>query len=319
MDPRLPFVAESSLSIGPYVIGGAGTPPVSFDASRYVNTFRTPIEVRELSIVVESRGASGNEVAAPNITYLSMKLGRHFMTDGFVPISVLAPYKLSAGGNSSYSETYPIDAASGGLAAVYLRRMLFPTPLILKPGEAFGFQARIPSIPLLINDAVSTTILVRIAMIGRFLTANDRIPATNRVPMISFVEMTQAKRMSFETDLRNPLDAELDVHHLILSPWYRQTSTGAAYDIEDFNGNGTVGVGSTLALRFPHGELINSDADLIPLREIFSPMHVCPIKFTLPRASRIQASLGANASEVVGQALPTAYQIALFGTREEAL
>lgn len=322
MDPRLPFVSSSSVTISNYSLSGAGSAPVSFDSSKFMNTYRVPIEIRELSIVTEYTriDMAAGIISAPNHLYLSMKVGRHFMTDNFVPIAVIAPYKVDAGRGDSAnsftsSESYLIGAAT--FSSVSVRRLLFPSPIVLRPGQGFGFQTMIPAQAGFAGSPASLNATVKIAMIGRYLSRTDSIPSKTQIPMISFVELSQASRFSDETELRNPLDSTLRVHHLIQSRWNASADGGSTFAADFAFGLPAINtIPPTLALRFPNGDPLLPDVSVFPTNAVFSQMNVVPIRFDMPRACRIQATLGQpSAAESTAQF----YQISLFGTREESL
>lgn len=298
MTPRLPYVSEASIALGLYSLNGAGTPPVAFDATKLMNTFRVPIEVSELTFMTLETGSVADILP---LMQVSIKLGRQSITDDFVPLFTIAPYKVT------YGDSYVSSAAGHTTASI--RRLMFPKPIVLAPGQGFGIQARIPAVTDLAASALTSNATVKVGMIGRLLTETDRLPSVNLLPIISAVELSQSHRRSLEMELRNPLTKAIDVRRLVYGPWDYSVDAVFAHFSSLEN------TAATITLRYPNGDLLTPDADLLPRREMFSPVQVCPIRFKLEGGARLDASVSA-ATEA---GTKSHFQIALFGTREEAL
>jgi hypothetical protein len=306
------IVSSASVNLN-FVSGGSFSgAQAQFDAAKLINTWRVPIEVRELRVMIEAR-ATRRIFPSPWIN-LEMKLGRHYLTDGRVPISIMAPYRTFDefdGGTFQFDNTTIVEGVSQ-------RRIIFPKPLVLPPGLGFMASASLPPTDFFTTSLfnVDFAAVVHLSMIGRLFSRGDRVPRTNDVPIISHVTLTQSKLQSFETDLRNPLSDRIRVHRMIgakIRSRGDDVNMSAEAWFEDSND-----VTNSIDIRFPDG----SAASEMPIEfaSLFGQCRVWPASFDMDPSARIRAKIPALATEVGGDAVyRTGYQIALFGTRPEVI
>lgn len=283
---RLPFVKTATVSL--QISPGFTASVAQFDAAALMNTLRTPVEVREIRIMVNGSFSS------PQFVYLEGKFGKDYITDGLVPISVVAPYRIQSDVIDSYIDNVGgPDIASGAS----VRRIILPKPLFVPPGRGFNFTASISADKMIGVGATTATVYVTIAIVGRYLSEWDAAPKFNDVPMISSVMLTTAKPASLETDLRNPLSKDLRVRWFIgaIAPSARNTPAGA-----------------TLEVKFPDSSPASEDP-IDFTRELFGQMRVWPASTILPANSRVRTRIVGLTNTQFG------YQVALFGTRPEVV
>jgi hypothetical protein len=311
MDPRTPVAFGTSARCS-FVSGAFNPVSVPFDSSKLLNTYRTPIEVREILVNTITYSYDG-KVDASYLTYLEGKFGQNYITDGPTPIALLSPHKVDATGQGDIHLIENSDPVY-----VACRRIILPKPLYLPSGKGFSFVASIQ--PSEFTTKINTLgynfdVDVFVGIVGRFLTASDPRPKSNLVPMFSHAEMTQNRRISIETELRNPLTKPLRVKRLIgVSPRWG-TVPGSMINV---NGYESYSTGTEIEFKLPDGSPLSEDA-IDFKRGIFGQMRVMPCDFELPANSRIRAQIGVNASENGGIAGIIGYQVALFGTREEMI
>lgn len=309
--PRLPLIRSSTASVSFRGATFAGTPPAPFDSQELMNTFRVPFEVRDIVVTVDATPVIPTIANVAPFIFIEGRFGQHYITDGHVPISLLAPYKVAS--EVGLFPTSMVEIGPGGLYEFFAtRRIHLPKPIVVPPGMGFVFNVRIPQQELLtkaIADGVGDwDANVYLSLVGRTLDARDPIPKTNVLPFISHTILSQTTPRSIETNLRNPLTKPIDVKHFI--------GVRVAEDVSGFPATAetSVGNGTTISLRFPDTSLASeSPADVIGAE--FGQMRIWPSRFAMPENSRIIATLSPNAAEATG----TVYEIGLFGTREEAI
>lgn len=298
---RIPFVKTATVSLR--ISSGFTASVAQFDAAALMNVLRTPVEVREIRIMVDTRPdlSAGGSVDATGFVYLEGKFGRDYITDGQVPISVVAPYRLQSDLIDSYRDSI------GGFDVtpnVSVRRIILPKPLFVPPGKGFNFTASISADKMITTTTLGATVYITIAIVGRYLAPNDPAPKFNDVPMISSVMLTTAKVASLETDLRNPLSKDLRVRWFIGAV---QSNSGARYIPIT-----TAASGVTFEAKFPDSSPASEDP-IDFTRELFGQMRVWPANMILPANQRIRTRIIGLANTQLG------YQVALFGTRPEVV
>lgn len=303
-----PFIMSSSVSLA-YVSGGSfGGVAVPFDTSKFVNGYKLPVEIREIRIMLASRTTNAVLLATP-VVCLDMKLGRYQMTDGAVPVSILSPYRVSDDPQTDTSRFEINDA--GQVESISFRRLVLPKPIILVPGAGFSAISSIPMNELLNTARFDTafTAVVNLTFVGRFMPCAAKNQSTNSIPIISHTQLSQTKRVSAETELRNPLGVPIRVHRVIgarvISDPFTQTLAPSFASLD-----------ASIDLRFPDNTASAETPADFP--RIFGQSRAWPVSFDMPAAARIRAQIGSNATEAL-DATFAAYQIALFGTREEAI
>lgn len=298
---RIPFVKTATVSLR--ISSGFTASMAQFDAAALMNVLRTPVEVREIRVMVDTRpdAAGGGAVDASGFVYLEGKFGKDYITDGQVPISVVAPYRLQSDLIDSYRDNI------GGFDVtdtVSVRRVILPKPLFVLPGKGFNFTASISSDKMITTTTRAATVYVTIAIVGRYLAPNDPHPKFNDVPLISSVMLTTVKTASLETDLGNPLEKDLRVRWLSGAV---QLNTGNRY-----TPNPTAASGVTIEAKFPDSSPASEDP-IDFTRELFGQMRVWPANTILPANTRIRARVIGLTNAQLG------YQVALFGTRPEVV
>lgn len=306
MNPGNPFVTVSTVSI-PFVAGVFGSPSVQFDVSKLSNVWRMPIELREIRFLLETRSVVS--IAASPVVHVEMKFGKSYMTDGPVPISILAQHAVLDDSLSGIQ----IDATPT-LDSISRRRIVLPKPMIMLPGKSVLATASIPPNPFMTAARFNTAFVARlhIALVGRFLPDGSRLPEVNHVPIISHVELTQERRISLEDDFRNPLATPIQIHRVIgervrssptiLRPVYAIAAVPQ----------------SSISFRFPNAET----ASELPagFENVFSQNRVWPAKFDLGPSDRVRVQIEANSAETPpADGTFFGYQVAMIGTRVEAI
>jgi hypothetical protein len=166
--------AQHSLTPGSYT-------PVVLDSGRLANTYRDPIEIRELRISTYVAHAA-NDVAygAAGMIDFTLSLGRHPITNGAVPLGVVfSPFynePVETGGTADPAAT-KIASASG-------QRWRFDSPFILPPGASFGGALALNPVYTII-DATVSALHVTVTAVGRFVPGATWAGRPQPVPYLS--------------------------------------------------------------------------------------------------------------------------------------
>lgn len=306
---RIPFAVSDSVRLS-YVAASFAGAQAQFDSAKFKNTYRVPIEVsviRVLIVPLPSELITGDLRPIPFIR-LEAKLGNDYMTDGPVPVSVLAPYRI-------WEETLEDYPRTNDFSEISMRSIFLPRPLFLKPGSGFNLIASIPNDEFTASFPTDFDVDVYVSIIGRFLAPGDKIPEMHHVPMVSFVQLSQGtKRVSVETDLRNPLTKTIQVHRLVGSrPRARALASEELIDAWENDGGGSFYVPTELDVRFPDGTAMTEIP--IAFEHVFGQLRTWPAPFELGPNERIRAQINRN----TGEPARCGYQIALFATRPEVV
>jgi hypothetical protein len=305
---RNPFASSTEATIAftapGATFGGART---QIDPSPLTNTFRMPIEIREIHVLIRTEYGINSLLTAAQSIYIDAKFGKHSITDGPVPLDVVAPFKVS-------EDNFGINQVSATTATrAERRRIVLPKPLIVLPGMGFNAVLTIPPNEFLATFDTTFTSIVTITMIGRFLSPADKLPEFNDVPMISHVQLSQTHRVSLENELQNPLTGPIKVHRMMGSVFYQQTIGGGS----DFIRTLWESRGTTIQLHFPDSEVMSED--FVEFPRLFGQCRLWPNGiFEMPGNTRIRAEISLNALDTTETA-NTGYHVSLFGTRQEAL
>ncbi|HSN69531.1 MAG TPA: hypothetical protein VLV48_09815 [Thermoanaerobaculia bacterium] len=306
---RTPFASISSVALR-FVTGGSFSGArAAFDSSLTTNLFRVPIEIRELRIMLDAQPdaavATGRFDLAPFVN-IAAKLGKHHLTDGDVPVSIVAPYRFQqvrSGTGLILDSASRRTIANSAVATVTTRRIHLHEPLILPPGLGFSFVASIP-LSAYWTDVfgVSFTANVYVAMIGQFLAPGEKISGMNQIPIISYTEIGSAtKKVSFEEELRNPLSVPIRVRRIV----------GARPVVSANQLHNLVG-GRTAQVKLTFPDSAAASEDTINVSSVFGQQRVWPVDLTLPANTRIRASTDTSSSTLRNQ-------IGLYGTRPEVI
>jgi hypothetical protein len=299
--------------------GGVGTVPVSLDSTKIQNTLRVPIEITTMIVTVHGTP----QAAGPTYPVLGqfgaavdvdLSVHRYKMTDGFVPFPVLAAWNDVDDAPFSTS----IEPAAGN-ASVHTERttrvITFPQPIRLAPGVGFSGRVR-RNPPSTVTGVATAAQTIAVTLIGKTLPEGIHKPTVQRIPFWTSgrIAMRSAGRAlplsvdSSDQELRNPLSIDLAVDRMITA----SITATAAYAIVD--SIGAVGAISAprLQLRWPNGDLLNSD-DVVEQAALFARRHSYVHPFTLSPNTRVRATLRALVATDVD------FLLALFGTRPEVL
>lgn len=305
---RIPFATTTSVSLS-YVAASFAGVKADFDTSKLINSFRVPIEVMALRILIEPRPSEAvtDLVLAPFI-YLEAKLGKHYLTDGPVPVSILAPYRKWEAGQEVF-------ATADDFSQLSMRTIVLPRPLFLRPGVGFAVQASIPADSFTSGTnafASNFSVNVHVAVLGRFIGDGEKIPEMHELPMVSFGQMEdRQKYLLLETDLRNPLSKSIRVHRLTGTKIVSH-NPGTEVMNEEFTTRSTT---DFFQLRYPDGSLAMSE-DRIEFTHVFGQMRTWPASFDLAANQRLVARVTKSA---LGGTAVRGFQIGLFATRPEVV
>jgi len=308
---RSPFTSTASISMT-FTPGSAlSGKPIPFDSYRLTNTTRVPVKVQEIRILARATMDVGTPASNPMVApfvFLEGKLGKHYLTDGRVPMAVVAPYRYrqdnNIGGGNDLDDLYAATTTNN--VVVVTRRIVLTRPLYLRPGVGFNFTGSIPGDPLLLGLITTAfTVNLFVTLVGQFMGPGESIPETHDVPIISAVQLGQSNRISLEGDLRNPLSVPITVHRFVGSRPTTSDPTILARSRTE---------GTTIDFRFPDDSPYSEDA--LDFVHVFGQLRVWPVKFTMDGNKRITARISRNAAEDDGSTR-VAYQVGLFGTRPE--
>lgn len=315
MASKIPYSTTSSVTLHVTPTSAFTAALAQFDTSKLMNTLRVPVEVREIRVSVETRplsAANVRSIEASTLVQLEGKFGEHYITDGPIFYSVMAPYRLV----SDPMDAYPI--ANIQTAQFTVRRIILPKPLYVAPGVGFSFTAMIVNSSFVSGIHTDFDVVVYVSLLGRYL-GSDAKPQFNYVPMISDVLLTQSNLISTEVDFRNPLSKPLQVHRIVAAAPLRFVSVGPVTSGESLLNALDLRLpikDSTVEMRFPNGDLACEDpVDL--LRSLFGPMRTWPASFEMPANERIVAKISANTSQAADPIV--GYEFGLFGTRPEVI
>lgn len=317
--PRLPFTTTSTAALA-YDATSASDAPVQFDQERLTNTTRFPVEIREIRICARMSMVPGGPAlfypSDPSVALaLEGKLGQNYITDGLVPMSVLAPYRyhmVYLWWNTPCDDIYTVNTA---FITVANRRIVLRKPVYLRPGVGFRFQAAIPITPVLQGIIGQPfTINAYVTLVGRYMAPTDSVPRQHEVPFFSYAWASQAKRVTLEGDLNNPLTKPLTVTRLV-GARVRVTHDGTG---DRFVPLGNFATATTVEITNPELEKLSEDPINFP--NLFGQAHTLPYPKMLGVNERIRARLGVNANdaEVAGTSR-VIYQFALHGYRSEVV
>lgn len=302
---RIPVASTTSVALT-YTDATFAGARATFDSAKLMNTYRVPIEVTALRMLVEPRpsGVVTNLILSPFVR-LELKLGRHYMTDGAVPISIMAPYRMWEQRKESF-------LTANDPTELSMRTIVLPRPIYLKPGMGLSGHAEIVADEMTTGAAAfgqDFTVNVHLAMIGRFLEDNGRVPEMHDVPMISHTQLTGTHPRSLEEELRNPLSKSLRVHRLT-GTIASQSVGGATSWREAYSTLFASTVFHTVEIAFPNSDALSESE--MEFAHIFGQMRTYPCSFDLPANTRLRAK---SRLTDAGYGL----QIGLFGTRPEVV
>lgn len=178
------------------ITAGVPAAAVNFASAGLVNPLSDPIEVSDLIIVTTGLGTvRGSQIGFPT-TEIMLKAGRHGMTNGFVPVVSIAPYR-----ENRDVGPMPIDVGQP-----FVRRWIFPRPMILRPGEALSGAVRLSTAG--IYTGITGTVETRLTLRGRRVPARS-VPNVTPYPFSSgafFAALnTPAQDLTFQNVFPVPL------------------------------------------------------------------------------------------------------------------
>jgi hypothetical protein len=296
MSDRTPYTSSAYVDLSHVAGSTVSERLVFFDASKLTNTFQVPIEIREIRLTARTNRPNFLNIqpSPASIVSIEGKMGGHDLTDGFVPMSIMAPNRAYPAIGGDFDDTYA-STGVGGTILTSTRRILLRTPIYLKPKAGFRFAASIPIGVMMAGYSDDFTVRVYVTIIGKFMLSTDQIPMTHDLPIISHTELHSTKKISFQNELRNPIGKSITVYRLV----------GAT-------NNGDSNQGSTFTFTLPDGTPLSEEALSFP--RIFGQMKVAPVSFVMHGSDRIAVRMVTQNS---GDAATEVYRIGLFGTRPE--
>jgi hypothetical protein len=324
MPSRPPFATNAQVLLT-YNATNASDTPVALDSHRLTNMTRFPVEIREIRLMAKGNfnalagaGGTGAISEASPAVHLDIKLGRYYVTNGFTPISIMAPVRfrsdyIARALDDAYSVGSPLDTTTAN------RRIVLRKPLYLRPGVGFRVNAAIPTAPFLLGVIAGTfTVTLSVALIGRYLLPTDPIPKTHEVPFFSYAWLSQNKLTSLEMDLDNPLEKTLDLTRIVGVKVL--TTHNVGFGDEQFFIDPQAFT-TPVEISYPTLEKVTEDPCIFT--QLFGQGRTLPFAYKLPGSERVRIRLGVNAQEAdnstvyAGTTNRTVYQFGLLGSRVE--
>ena len=272
---RPPIILSSEVTV-PVVSDAETAGAIPFDLAALTNTYRVPMEVREIHWTVVTPGVAETSRAATPGAFIAATLasGKDILTRDFTHLAMMGrAYGASSGA---------LSGGGGELETEFLvsaghYRWVFPRPMILLPGQGVRAYVRF-DIPTSLVGGISaavTSVTVTISIVGRYFAG--ALPAVRCVPYVSEFVASAARSASLAEELYNPFASPLQVQRFLARIIARAADFPAGPNVGSIL-DATIGLGSigqnpldpvTVSMDAPGG--YEAFPGVLPLTQVFFP------------------------------------------------